>query len=759
MSSYRFGKAFALLVIFAFCSCVASAQTTTGALGSIKGSVSGGQGTNAYRIHNANVLLQPGNRSVRTNHSGEFEFRNLDPGSYLLIAHSPGLADERRQVQVTAGQTSLADISMRLASVHEEVTVTATGRQQSTLEAIPSTTSVGSIELVQNAHTSLGEVLDHEPGVSQRGFGPGSSRPVIRGFTADRVLVMQDGLTAGGLGSQSGDHGEPVDVLELERVEIVRGPATLLYGSSAIGGVVNTISGNFDHDEHPHEGWSGYATGLGGTTNAQGGGGGAIRYGFDHWRLWAGGSGQRTGDYDTPIGTIANSRTRSGDGFGGFGYSDERKYFDLGYNYDNRKYGIPFGAFLESGGTTGPEDENINIRMQTHNWKVNTGVRNLEGPISGVDANFGFIRYRHGEFEGEEEGTKFKNDQFNYRLVANQAKYGKLSGSFGISGIHRAFESIGDEALAPPTDQNSFSAFTLQALDFSRISFQFGGRFEHAGYSVDQSVLPARRNRDFNGGSAAFGTRIPLWEGGSLIANYTHSFRAPALEELYNNGPHPGNLAFEVGDDSLKAEQGDGIDLSLRHHAGRFSGSANFFAYHIDNFIFLAPTGNIEDGLFENEYLQGPTRYIGGEVEASFDVRKDLSLNAAMDIVNAELTSPVFSPITGISTPANTSLPRIPPLRGRVGFEYRYKGLSIQPQAIMSSSQDNVFVTETRTPGYTVINIGASYTVARAHAAHVFSVNSFNLGDRLYRNHLSFIKDLAPEIGRGVRFSYTVRFF
>jgi iron complex outermembrane receptor protein len=731
---------------------LAGAQTT----GTIRGIVRAGQGD--YRLHNATVLLMPLGRSQRTTEAGEFEFKNLPPGSYELVVHAPALADERKSASVAAGETATVEFALTTASRREQITVTATGRQETTLEAIPSSTSLDSIQLVQNSQASLGEALDGQPGVAQRGFGPGSSRPVIRGFSGDRVLVMQDGITVGSLASQSGDHGEPIDVLALERVEIVRGPATLLYGSNGIGGVVNAISGNFDPEEQSQPGLRGYVTGVGGSASAYGASNGGIDYVFNKWNLWGAFGGQRTGDYDTPIGEIANSRTRNYGGSGGFGWTSTKVFWELGYNYDNRRYGIPFAAFLESGGTTGPEDENINIRMRTHTIKFNGGLRDRDGFLSGGRLTLNYTRYRHGEFEGDEVGTQFKNDQFNYRLVLDQKKRGSWSGSFGLSGVTRNFESLGDEALAPPTDQVGVSLFTLQNLDFERVALQFGGRFEHQGYTTDPTFLPARPDRTFNGGSAAAGARFHLWKGGAFIANYTHSFRAPALEELYNFGPHPGNLTFEIGNPNLEPESGDGIDLSLRQQAGKVHAEANFFYYKLRKFIFLAPTGGIEDGLFEAEYLQGGTRYLGGEVVFDVAVLPTLTLFTGLDIVNAELTEAVTSPVTAVTTPNGTSLPRIPPLRGRVGFDLHYKGFGFRPEAVMASSQNDVFAGETRTPGYTVFNIGASYTVARAHAIHVISVNAFNLGNRLYRNHVSFIKDLAPEIGRGVRVSYTLRF-
>jgi len=244
-----------------------------------------------------------------------------------------------------------------------------------------------------------------------------------------------------------------------------------------------------------------------------------------------------------------------------------------------------------------------------------------------------------------------------------------------------------------------------------------------------------------------------------VVANFTHSFRSPALEELYNNGPHPGNATFEIGDPNLKRERSDGIDLALRHQEGRVHGEFNFFYYHIDNFVFLAPTGNVNDGLLEAEYLQSGSRFTGGEANMHAELTPYLWFLAGLDFVDAQLTSSVASQTTGLVTPAGTPLPRIPPLRCRAGFDFRYKQFSLRPEVIMANAQDSFFPTETRTAGYTTLDLNASYTIAGQHAAHIFSVSAFNLGDRLYRNHLSFIKDFAPEIGRGVRVAYTLRFY
>jgi len=313
--------------------------------------------------------------------------------------------------------------------------------------------------------------------------------------------------------------------------------------------------------------------------------------------------------------------------------------------------------------------------------------------------------------------------------------------------MHRDYRALGDESLAPPTIQNNFALFALETVDFGRLSLQFGGRFEHNSYKPEAGFDAPRPERFFGGMSAAAGVRIPLWKGGAFVTNYTHSYRAPALEELYNYGPHPGNLAFEIGNPNLRRERADGVDMSLRHQSKRLRAEVNLFRYGIKDFVFMAPTGLVVDNLFEAEYLQADSRFRGGEASLDLGLNDYIWLRTGLDFVDARLTD------------TDEPLPRIPPLRGRAGVELRYKNLVVRPEAVMAHSQGDVFANENRTPGYTVVNINASYTIARQHYVHILAVDAFNLGDRLYYNHLSFIKNLAPEIGRGVRISFTLRFF
>jgi iron complex outermembrane receptor protein len=597
------------------------------------------------------------------------------------------------------------------------------------MDAFQTVTSLDALELAQNPATSLGEALDGQTGIAKRSSGPGSARPVIRGFDGDRVLVLQDGVPAGGLGFQSGDHPEPVNTSTLERVEVLKGPATLLYGSNAIGGVVNAISPDTNVHEHAHEGLHGFVSGFGGSNNNEGGGSVSLDYGKGSWRVFGNAGAQRAGAYKTSEGEVANSQTRVANGQFGIGRTTERGYFTGSWGYDDGLFGIA--------------GEEATIDFRRYNARFTGGVKNLDGAISAFRATANYTDWSHAEIEPTGEvGTTLNNKQFNYRGVFEQQQTGAWTGSFGFAGNFRDYEAIGEEALAPPTTQRSIAGFILEEVRAERVKFQFGGRFDHIRYNPDGLT-----KRNFSGLSASAGLHAGLWPDGAFVANFTSSYRAPALEELYNNGPHPGNQAFEVGDENLENERSNGIDLSLRHQASRIHAELNFFYYDIRNFVFLDPTGEIEDDLNVYNFAQANSRFVGTEASLNVGAHPNFWLNFGLDTVDAKIKE------------TDTALPRIPPLRGRAGFDFRWEGLSIRPEVVMARAQDKLSTFETLTPGYSVFNLKGSYSIVRQHAIHMISANFFNIGDRLYRNHVSFVKEDAPEIGRGISFGYALRFF
>lgn len=713
-------------------------------------------------LHHAMVLIPKLGRSVEAGEDGAYTLAGLPPGEYDVVVHMHSMGDERRRVAIHAGETTTLDIAMRLETIRTEMTVTATGQEETSLEAVQSVASVNSLELAgKAASTSLGDLLDGEAGVAKRSFGPGNARPVVRGFDGDRVLILQDGMRTGTLSSQSGDHGEPVDSSSIERVEVVRGPGTLLYGSNAIGGVVNIIDDHSRIDAHDHQGVRGHLAAAGGTNNAQAGGSGSFEFGRKGWLVWGGGGGTRTGDYAAPSGRVENSRSRMQHADFGIGRRTEAAAFSFQYNVQDGSYGIPFaGAFHahEPDEETGHGEEapdNVSIVFRRQMARLNASLLQVGNLGERLNLNLSYTDWNHREMEGAATGTRFYNKQFLYRGELQQKRRGPWDGSTGFWGMQRGFKALGEEAIAPPVDQSAFALFTLQQFNYDRVRLQFGGRLETNRYTPN-GPLASREDgaggafaprRAFTGASSGAGANFRLWNGGALAANYAHSYRAPSLEELYNFGPHAGNVTFEIGNPNLRREGSDGLDLSLRHQHGRLRAEYNYFYYRMSSLIYLAPTGHLAGGLPVADYLQANGRYRGHEAKLTLNATAHLALLASLDQVTASVTA------------AHTPLPRIPPLRSRFGFDYRRGGFHLRPELAMAWRQDLTAPNELPTPGYAVPNLSAGYTRAGQHMLHVFGVNLFNMSDRLYRNHLSFIKEYAPEMGRGVRFSYTMHFY
>ncbi|REJ79258.1 MAG: TonB-dependent receptor [Acidobacteria bacterium] len=734
------------------------------------------------------------NRSTETDEDGRYTFENVPAGSYTVVTHIEGFADKAQPVRVLGGGSTL-DFVISLRSINAEVTVTATGEEESVYESFSSVNSVGITNIAKNASIGLGDVLESEAGVSNRSFGSsGTSRPSIRGFEGDRVLILQDGIRNGSIGSTSGDHGEPVSPFGLERIEVIKGPATLLYGSNAIGGVVNAVS---DDEDEAHEGFRGYFTGFAGSVDKQGGLAGGIEVGSGNNLFNFDTNFTREGDFETPLGKIPNSGGRSWGVTPKYGYFGENGFFRASVSVDRRRYGIPYAPLFESGellsiindgkdcggghhkdeGKGEPDcvfdieelksifadqlppipEEEIDIKMQRNNYRFSGGFRDIDSPITAGTFTVDFTDYQHEEIESEdgedEVATTFENDVFSYRAVLRQRNYKNLSGQFGFEGYRRSFETVGAESLVEGrVRQNNFAGFVLQELSFDKVALQFGGRIESNSYKPVNTELP---ELDFTGFSGSIGARFEPWEGGSLIASFSTSFRSPALEELYNFGPHIGTVTFEIGDTTLDNERSNGFEFSFRQNSRRVRFNGSFFYNDISDFIFQAPLdddgdGNIDvdDGLPVAFFTQGDARYYGADASLEVDANDNFGVFVAADIVNAELKDFGFSP------------PRITPARFRAGVDFRYGGLSVRPEGVFVGGRESeIFPLETSTDGYALFNVNGSYTFVVDRTAHIITFGAQNLTDKLYRNHVNFLKDIVPERGRGVKVSYTVRLF
>ena len=722
-----------------------AAQTGTTLSGRLVNSLSGDP------IAGATVQIDELRRETMSGADGTFTFDNVPPGAYHLSVHSQGYSTRRTETTVGTAAAAM-DITVDPELHFTEVT-TVTGEARSQFELFQPTAVLGGQELTKQLEGSLGATLESQPGIANRSLGPAPARPVIRGLDGDRVQILQDGQRMGDLSSQSGDHGVTVNPASATRIEVVRGPATLLYGANAIGGLVNVITE--DIATRPVQGASGNITLDAGSAATEAGGAADVHVGNGTLAFHAGGGGRRSGDVKTPEGELDNSQSRNGFGSVGLGWTGSRSYFGANYGYDDTKYGVPI---VEAGV--------VQLTPRKHAFTLRGGAQGLQGAFDSYRATLGVRRYKHEELEGDDVGTAFTNDTEEVELMGSHRALGRLKGSLGGWFLNRAFDAAGAEALSPAVDQRALAAFLYEEITWPHFTFQFGGRIDQTRYSP-----VGEDERDFTSGSGSVGllfTPAASNERLTFAVSLARAARNPALEELFYFGPHPGNFAFEVGNPDVSPEHALGFDLSMRWRGARASGEITYFRNDIRNYVFRSPLTleELEDRLpeFEARFpgreldIEGAEEFLivehigadsvlqGVEAHADFGITTNLFAEAGIDMVRGNLED------------TDESLPRIPPLRGQVGLRYQLNAFQVGGNVTAVAKQDRVFGDETPTDGYQLLRLFAAYSVTQGNVLHTITARLDNLTDELYRNHLSYIKDLAPETGRNFKLLYNVKF-
>lgn len=794
-------------------------------------------GTTDNPGHGAEVLALETGQRVYSDEDGAFEVVAA-PEEYpvlTLLVELGGLS-ARRIVEVEHRDDLLQVLAEPIAvditpHIGERITVTASAGDSSSLDTFSSVSSLAGSELQGAGAETLAALLEGRAGVAIRSAGPGSTRPILRGFDGDRVLIMEDGIRTGDLSATSVDHGVPVDGSQAERVEVVRGPATLLYGANAIGGAVNVISMGSHLARRPPPGFRGQASLAGSVADEGRRAGTRLQAGGDGWFVWGGGNTVRTGDYEAPGGAVENTHTRMDQGEVGIGLLGDRAWFSVSGKIDDSLYGVPFHAHgeeehedehheeeegehheeeeegehheEEEEGEHHEEDEHahedaqVDIAMDRRQLRTDFGIFD---PVPGFDEAAFAVRYSdygHDEIEVFPDGDEIVATTFDNRSIVFRGELKRTAGKFrsrlGGWGHLRDFSSAGEEALTPEVRQNAFAAFAynefqvgdrfdlLLGARLERSDYQAGERPEAAGHAHeeeehheeeeeeehhdeeeeeegehhdeeeegehhDEHEAPPVRDRDFLSASGSLGARLALSDRSALVGTVTYSTRAPAIEELYNFGPHAGTMSFDIGDPNLDAERSLGFEMSLRHRADQFDGSINFFRYQTNDFIFGAATGEVEGGFPVLEFGQTDARYQGFDLEAGAHLgAAELSVTASW--VDARLTR------------TNEYAPRIPPLQGKAELRLPIERFSITPRVRWAARMDRLYTGETPTDGYAVFDLTAAYVFVGAHTTHSVSLRGYNLTDAEYRYHTSIIKDRAPQIGRGFRLSYSIRFF
>jgi iron complex outermembrane receptor protein len=710
-------------------------------------------------VAGAPVLIEELRREAVSDAEGRFTFDAVPPGSYHVSVRFPGLSSRRTEVTVAASGSQAVDVLVDPDPHFQEVvSVSADARSQ--FDAFQPTSVLAGQELSKQIQMSLGATLEEQPGLAARSFGPAPSRPVIRGLDGDRVLILQDGQRIGDLSSQSGDHGVVVNPAAAQRIEVVRGPATLLYGANAIGGLVNVITDEIP--SRPQTGSSGTVSVDAGSAAGEAGGAADIHVGNGRFALHAGGGGRRSGDVGTPEGDVVNSQSRSGFGSLGLAWTGPKGYVGTSYGYDDTKYGIP----VVEGGI-------LQLTPRRHAFSVRAGGQGLNGWFESLRGTLAVRRYQHDELEGEEVGTAFTNNTTDLELMGAHRPLGRLRGSIGGWVLNRAFDAVGAEALSPAVDQGGLAAFAYEEMTWPHVTLQFGGRVDHTRFE------PAGEpERSFTNPSGSVGLLLrpaPADDRLTIAASLAHAARNPALEELFFFGVHHGNFAIELGNPDLESERAFGFDVSMRWRSARFSGEVTYFRNDIDNFIFRNELSHEEFEAREDQYLaRFPGRaLVGHEHEAEEEPEEELAIvdfvgaDALLQGVEAHADIQLTSRLTfevgtdyvrGTQKTVDAPLPRIPPFRVRGGLRYQYNAFQAGGEIVSAAKQDRVSGAEEPTDGYTRLKLFGSYSFGSGRRVSTVTVRLDNATNELYRNHLSLIKDLVPEMGRNFKVLYSLGF-
>lgn len=702
------------------------------------------------------VTIEELKRGARTAVDGVYRFDGVPPGEYHLSVRAEGYSSRRAEVDVTADGATLdlvVELDMHFAEV---VSVSPSPRQQ--FESYQPTSVLAGQELQQDLEVTVGETLQSEPGVAMRSLGPGPARPVIRGLDGDRVVVLEDGQRVGDLSSQSADHSVTVNPAAAQRIEVVRGPATLLYGANAIGGLVNVITDQIPTERM--EGARGNLTFNGGSNAGEALGAGDVHAGNGRVAFHVGGGVSRRGNYFTPDGEVENSHSRAGFMSAGASWTGERAYVGTSYAYDDSKYGVPI-----------VEEGRIALTPRRHALTVRSGGTGLGGFISAYRATYGVRSYEHSELEGEEVGTVFQNDTREAELMLSHRPLARVSGTLGAWALNRDFEAIGEEALSPPVDQNGYALFLYEEATWPHLTLQFGGRIDHTSYAPEGGLL--RRDFDEFSGSLGFLVRPAAANDDLVIAvSLARAARNPALEELYFFGPHPGNLAFEIGNPELRSERALGVDVSLRGRTQRARGEISFFRNAIADFIFRNPIGEEEFDAREEEFDArfNVTHDAGGaedphagefpfiEFVGADSVLWGIEAHGDVEIVPGLFGEVTYDWVRGELADSNDPLPRIPPHRVIGGLRFQRNALQIGGNVTVAGAQTRVFGEETATEGYELLRLFASYSFPTGRTTNTVTARLDNATDTRYRSHLNYLKDVLPEIGRNFKLVFTTSF-
>lgn len=659
--------------------------------------------------------------------------------------------------------------------------VSAQGLKQ--LDVLAGTSVLSGEDLQRNQAGQIGEVLAKLPGVSASGFSPAASRPILRGFSGERVRVLIDGLGTIDASNTSDDHAVAIDPLTAERIEVLRGPAVLLYGSQAIGGAVNVIDKRIPRrlpTEPIHvDGLASFDSvndqvQLGGSVDAPIGSGFVVH---------ASGSWRDAGDLSVPgyvvsdalrsalladaqeeeaeghgdeaselreaagrRGVLPNSAFTSWTASAGLGFFAGESSLGVSASWYDSRYGVPERPGAGHAHEEGEEEEEeegpapVSIDLKQFRADLRGELALGDGFLDRLVTRVGYTDYTHTEFEGEAVGTVFDVKGIEARAEFVQNPVGSLTGSFGVQYYFRDFDAIGEEAFVAPNRTDQFGIFTLQEVSVGPIEIEGGGRYERT--SVKAPTLGLER--DFSAFSGALGIGYNLADNLRVGINASRVQRAPSGEELFANGPHVATQAFEIGDPDLKLERAWGVEGYLRGRLGAAEISVAVYKNWFDNFIYLSETGTEEDGLPVFAFLQDAADHFGIEGALTVPLYRSDNFSLLADVrgdyIRAEL---------GDGSP----LPRIPPLSLLGALEAQAGAIDGRVEVQWFAAQDRVAAFETPSDDFAFVNASLSWQPIRGNDSITLLAQADNIFDTEGRRHASLTKDFVPLAGRSFRLS------
>lgn len=652
--------------------------------------------------------------------------------------------------------------------------------------------------LVEDIRSQIGETLTRVPGVSATSFSPGASRPVLRGFQGERVRVLTDGLGSLDVSNTSTDHAVTIDPLTAERIEVLRGPAVLLFGSQAIGGAVNVLDRRIPRGV-PEKGIHIDAIGTYGSAADERSGGAAVDVALTpNIVVHVDGTYRKTDDlrigshvlapevraeqfaiaqeelaeghideaaealeFANRRGRLPNSATKTYTLGGGLALINEGGNLGFSVGYFNARYGVPErpggGHHHEEGAEESEELAHAagDVTIAMKQWRADLRGEVVVGGgfLDRIRLRAGFADYEHTEFEGAEVGTVFNSQAIEGRLELVQANRSGWRGVTGFQGFTRDFVAIGDEAFVPPNRTSQYGLFTLQEFELGNLGIELAARYEHTdvrsnivrvGLGEDAPTIAVDRN--FDAFSGAIGLSYAVAPEIKVGVNFSRAVRAPAAEELFSNGPHVATQAYELGDPGFTTEKSWGAEFYARGSVGPVRFQVSGYATWFNDYIFAAETGEVSEGEFELpivQYRQADARYYGveGELTATLIKREGFELegNLVADYVHAELSN------------GGGPVPRIPPLRVLGGLSARVGNFGGRVEVEHVTPQDRVAALETPTESFTLVNASLSWRPFGRDNETAVILSANNIFDVDARRHASFTKDFVPLPGRDIR--------